>query len=85
LKLSLPALQPFRPTYGVPFAVPPTLVVNFVGVTTMPPMFCRFAGMATSSLRPYLPVSVFSVPTRTDFTLKVGSVTSRKSLPPGPL
>ena len=67
-----------RPTYGVPVRVPPTMVVNCVSVTTMPPTFCRLAGIATSSLRPYLPVSVFSVPTRTDLTLNVGSVTSSR-------
>src|SRR4051794_17467431 len=52
---------------------------------TMPATFWRFCGIATSSLRPYLPVSLFSVPTRTALTLNVGSVTSRNSLPLGPL
>src|SRR4051794_13032896 len=52
---------------------------------TMPATFWRFCGIATSSLRPYLPVSLFSVPTRTALTLNVGSVTSRYSLPRGPL
>src|SRR3954454_1493014 len=52
---------------------------------TMPATFWRFCGIATSSFLPYLPVSLFSVPTRTALTLNVGSVTSRYSLPREPL
>src|SRR5260370_42041654 len=50
LNLSLPPEQPFRPTYGVPFDVPPTLVEKFRSVAAMPGSGgCGFCGMRTSS------------------------------------
>src|SRR3954454_3367660 len=67
LNCSLPAVQPFSPTYGVPRNVPPTVVLNDVSVAkTAGVSGCwRSFGIATTSFSPKAPEAFCSLATST--------------------